>query len=102
MEMGGWHSGRMKRERYGRSILKICINYDIDTQEEDAVHMCGFDGIWRGNYFGGEPIGKAEVEVRVGKLKNGKDAGWDEITGEMIQGGGDRVVDWIWRLQYGF
>ena len=46
--------------------------------------MCGFDGIRRGNYFGGEPTGRAEVEVRVGKLKNGKDAGGDEITGEMI------------------
>ena len=22
----------------------------------------------------------------------------DEITGEMIKGGGDMVVDWIWRL----
>ena len=33
--------------------------------------MCGFDGIQRGNYFGGELIGRAEVEVRVGKLKNG-------------------------------
>ena len=22
----------------------------------------------------------------------------DEITGEMIKGGGDRVLDWIWRL----
>ena len=22
----------------------------------------------------------------------------NEITGEMIKGGGDRVVDWIWRL----
>ena len=30
--------------------------YNIDTQEEIAVHMCGFDGIRRGNYFGGEPI----------------------------------------------
>ena len=40
--------------------------------------MCGFDGIQRGNYFGGEPIGKAEVEVRVGKLKNGKVAGKEE------------------------
>ena len=36
-----------------------------------------------------------EVEVRVGKLKNGNAAGKDEITGEMIKGGGDRVVDWI-------
>ena len=60
--------------------------------------MCGFDGIWRGNYFRGEPIGIAEVEVRVGKLKNGKATSKDEITGEMIKGGGNRVVDWIWRL----
>ena len=27
--------------------------------------------------------------MRVGKLKNGKAAGNDEITGEMIKGGGD-------------
>ena len=56
--------------------------------------MCGFDGIRRGNYFGGDTIGKAKVEVRVGKFKNGK----DETTGELIEGGDDRVVDWIWRL----
>ena len=54
--------------------------YNIDTQELVAVHMCGFDGIQRGKYFGGEPIGRVEVEIRVGK------------------GGGDRVVDWILRL----
>ena len=34
----------------------------------------------------------------MGKLKNGKIAGKDEITGEMIKGGGDKVVDWIWKL----
>ena len=33
--------------------------------------------------------------MRVGKLKNGKAVGKDETTGEMIKGGGDRVVDWI-------
>ena len=38
------------------------------------------------------------IEVRVGKLKNGKAAGKDEILGEMIKGGGDIVVDLIWRL----
>ena len=54
--------------------------------------MCGFDGIRRGSYYRGEPIG------RVSKLENGKAAGKDEITGEMIKGGVDRVVDWIWRL----
>ena len=32
----------------------------------------------------------------MGKLKNRKAAVRDEITGEIIKGGGDRVVDWIW------
>ena len=48
--------------------------------------------------FGGESIRRTEVEVNVGKLKNGKAKGRDEIIGDMIKGGGDRVVDWIWRL----
>ena len=34
----------------------------------------------------------------MGKFKNGKAVGKDEVTGEMIKGGGDRVVDCIWRL----
>ena len=25
----------------------------IDTQEEVAIYMCGFNGVQRGNYFGG-------------------------------------------------
>ena len=36
--------------------------------------------------------------MRVGKLKNGKSTGKDEVTGEMVKGGGDMVVEWIWRL----
>ena len=36
--------------------------------------------------------------MRVGKDKNRKAAGKDEIVGEMVKGGGDRVLDWIWRL----
>ena len=43
--------------------------------------MYGFNGIRRDNYFGGEPIRRDEVEVRVGKLKNGKATVKDEITG---------------------
>ena len=35
-------------------------------------------------------IKRMEVEVRVGKA-----AGKDEVTGEMIKGGCDMVVDWI-------
>ena len=57
--------------------------YNIDTQEQLTVHMGSFDGIRRGNYFGRETFGRAEVEVRVGKLKNSKGAGGNEITGEM-------------------
>ena len=60
--------------------------------------MCGFEGIRRDNYFRGEQTGRAEVEVRVEKIKNGKAAGKDEITREMIKCGGNRVVNWIWRL----
>ena len=43
--------------------------YNIDTQEQVAVNICGFDWIRRGNYAGGDPIGRTEVEVRVGKFK---------------------------------
>ena len=42
--------------------------------------MCGFDRVRRCNYFRGEQIRKTEVDVRVGKLKNGKAAGKDEVT----------------------
>ena len=37
------------------------------------------------NYFGGKPIRRTELEVRVGKLKNGKAAGKDKVKGEMIK-----------------
>ena len=36
--------------------------------------------------------------MRVGKLNYGKDSGKDRINEEMVKGGGDRVVDWTWRL----
>ena len=45
----------------------------------------------------GEPI-RMEAGVRVGKLKNGKAVGKVEVTVEMVKGGGNKVVDWIWRL----
>ena len=40
---------------------------------------------------------RTEVEVRVEKL-NVKAGCNDEVTGGMIKGGSDRVVDLIWRL----
>ena len=72
--------------------------YNIDAHEQVAVHMCSFDGVQRGNYFREEPIRRMEVEVRVGRLKNGKVEGKNEVTGEIIKGGSNKVVDWIWRL----
>ena len=36
--------------------------------------------------------------MRVGKLKNRKVAGNNEVIGVMVKGGGDMVVDWIWKL----
>ena len=84
---------RLKCEGFGKYILKIFNN--INTQEEVGVHICGYGRVRRRNYFGGEPIRKIEVEERVKKLKNGKAAGKDEVTEEMVKGGGDVVVDWI-------
>ena len=60
--------------------------------------MSSFDGFQRGNNFGGELIWRVEVEMKVGKLNYGKDSGKDRINEEMVKGGGDRVVDWTWRL----
>ena len=34
----------------------------------------------------------------MGKLKNRNAAGKNEVTGDMVKGGGNMVVDWIWRL----
>ena len=53
--------------------------YNIDTQEHVSHHTRGFDGVWRGNYFGGELIRRPEIDVRVGNLKNGKTPGKDEL-----------------------
>ena len=62
--------------------------------------MCGFDGVLRGKYFGGEWIRRTEIEVKLRKLENGKVTGKDEVTEEMIKGGGDIVVDCgIWPLR---
>ena len=88
----GWDGVRRCFKKYFEDL------YNIDTEEQVAVHICDFYGIWRGNYVGGQPIGRAEVEVRIGKLKKGKATCKDEITEEMIKGGGDRVLDWIQRL----
>ena len=65
-------NGRLTlKEDKARKIWKDYFEdvYNIDTQGQVAVYMCGFDGIQRGNYFGREPIRRTEVEVRIGKLQ---------------------------------
>ena len=57
--------------------------YNTGTLEQIVIYMYIFDSVQTGCYFGGEKVRKTEVEVRVGKLKNGKCAGKDEVTGEM-------------------
>ena len=54
-----------------RRILKEYYEdlYYIDIKEQVAVHMCGFDGVRKANYFGKEPIRRTEVEGRVGILR---------------------------------
>ena len=46
----------------------------------------------------GRSILAKKDKVRVSKLKNGKAIGKDEVTGEMIKGGGNWVVNCIWRV----
>ena len=60
-------NGRLAHEEDElRRILKEYFEdlYNIHTQEQIAVHIYGFDGIWRGNHFGGEPIRRTYGEIR--------------------------------------
>src|SRR5678816_1679135 len=72
--------------------------HNINSNDEVIVNVCGFDGARRNRYFGDKVISKEEVMGRVRKLKNGKSAVIDEITGEMIKNEGEMVIDWIWKL----
>ena len=42
--------------------------------------MHGLDSVQRGNYFGGVPMRRNEVETRRRKLKNEKAGDKDEVT----------------------
>jgi hypothetical protein len=72
--------------------------HKVGSNEEVIVNERGIEGLFRNGYFGEEEITREEVVGRVQKLKNGKSAGIDEITGEMIKNGGERMIDWIWKL----
>ena len=49
--------------------------------------------VFRDNYFDGEPIMRTERGVREGKLRKGKAAGKDEVTGEMVNVRGELFVE---------
>ena len=56
---GRFSFGRLALGENGvRKIWKESFEdlYNIDTQEDVAIHMRGFDLTRRGNYFGGEPF----------------------------------------------
>ena len=63
-------------------FVDLCNTY---SQVQVVIHMGGFGGVQRGNYFG-ERVRRTEVEVRVGK---------DKITGEIIEDFGGLVIDCI-------
>ena len=65
-------NGRIILKKEARNIWK---DHFKDTQEQDEVHKYGFDSVAKDFYFGEEPISRMKIEVRVGKLKNGKTAG---------------------------
>ena len=56
----------------------------------------GFEDVQRGHRFRREPVKRTKVEVRVGELGNGKVAGKVEVTGEVVKGWGDLVIEFIW------
>ena len=55
----------------GRLILEEVEVRRIWKEYYEALYP-NFVGVWRGSYFGREPIRRTEVEVRVEKLKNRK------------------------------
>ena len=73
-------NGRLSLESVGvQRIWKEYFQdiYNIDTQEQAGVNMCGFDGVQKSNNFGGQLIRR--TDIRMGNLKYGKAAGKDEV-----------------------
>ena len=58
--------------------------YNVNMKEQVSVSLCGFESASLSNYFGGKLSGMFEVEAS-GKKLNGKEAGKNEVTREMIE-----------------
>ncbi len=64
-----------------------------DTEGEAVVRSMGIEA-GRGWPLIQREIGRAEAEKAIARLKCGKAAGMDGVTGEMLKYGGDAVVEW--------
>ena len=63
MNRGKVESCSRINDRNGRLTLGDDFEdlYNMDNQEQVSVHMCGFDGVQRRNYIGGEQIRGTEL-----------------------------------------
>ena len=94
------------KDRNGKLVLredevrfgKIIFRNFIIKIPKSRLHACLALMVFRDNYFRGELNRSTEVEISMRELKNGKAAAKDEVTGEMIQGRGDILVGWFWKL----
>ena len=73
------------RERW-KEYFEDLLN--VAESDEVNVNICGFDGAKRSKYLGVEDITREEVVNALDKLKNGKAAGIDNISTEMLKFGG--------------
>ena len=71
---------------------------NVTEEKEVNVNMCGFEGVKRSKYLGCDEITRAEVDKAIQKLKNGKAAGVDDISAEMLKYGGESVKEWMWKV----
>ncbi|XP_011687015.1 PREDICTED: golgin subfamily A member 6-like protein 22 [Wasmannia auropunctata] len=92
----------INRERKGRKGVDDSIETErwIEYFKEmlGGVEERVVRGIRGGKRVTGEEIERGEVTRAIGRLKEGKAVGRDEIPGEVWKFGGERLVEFVWRL----
>jgi len=71
---------------------------NVEMQDQIVVNEYGLQDLNRSEYLGCEAVRKEEVVDALGKLKNGKASGVDEVTAEMLKIGDEYVEEWVWKL----
>ena len=77
---------RWKRHFEGVLNVKSVVDEEVIANIEDQSTSDTAD------------VTREEVEKAVGKLKNGKTAGGDEVVAELVKNGGQAMIDWLWEL----